>query len=238
MEGDPAALERELQALKRRGSNLLVLTDPGTDRVCQRLLGSDSQLRRRLRVKTHGDEVISDDPNAAQFGLVEVPGNGTRTTLADAPEGHLPSEPTAIVDPQASSGPSPDAAEHPDWFSRTPADPSLVIVARHLHEHLGRFEAYDPEPGEVRLCFDSLDPFVDDVGVTRLTRFLRVVTNRMKTTKAIGHFHLSATVSEETRTALEPVFDATIETRAGASGPQQRWTLHRTGLRTDWLQLE
>lgn len=242
MEGDPATLERQLRTLKRHGSNLLVLTDPAVGRVCRRLLGSDTELRRRLIVKTHGTEAVSDDRTASRFGFVEVPGNGTRTTLADAVEGQSLREETSVVDPSESLPETgtvdTDATAGPDWFSRTPTDPPLVTVARHLHDHLTRFEAHDPDPGEVRVCFDSLTPFVDDVEQTRLARFLRVVTARTKSVNAIGHFHLSTNASAETRAALEPLFDATIETRVGSTGPQQRWTLHRTDVQTDWLQLE
>ena len=236
MEGNPTALERQLQSLKRRGSNLLVLADPAADRACQRLLGSNAELRRRLLVTTHGNEVVSGSRDPATFGLCEVAGSGTRTTLADTAETESLAE--GVVEPGQSVPTTAEFDAAPDWFSRTPTDPSLATVARHLHSHLSRFEAADPDAGEIRVCFDSLDPLVDDVSPARLARFLRVVTARIKVANAIGHFHLAGSVDDEIREKLEPLFDATIETRPGPTGPQQRWTLHRTGLQTDWLQLD
>ncbi|SEO43634.1 hypothetical protein SAMN04487948_102412 [Halogranum amylolyticum] len=238
MEGDVERLDTHLQSLKRRGANVLVLTDPSETTVCSQLLGSESMLRRRLLVRTHGDEQLDPTTDPTRFGLLDVPGIETRTALADTALGGDRPADTRAVEPQTPHR-TTSTVDAPDWFSRLEPrpEPSLSTLARHLHDHLTRFEAADPDPGEIRVCFDSLDPLVDDVAYPRLHRFLHVVTARVRTARGIGHYHLSASVGREIDADFERLFDATVETRPSVSGPQQRWTLHEPGIQTDWLQL-
>jgi hypothetical protein len=239
MEGDVERLEAQLQSLKRRGANVLVLTDPSETSVCTQLLGSESIVRRRLLVRTHGDEQIASDVDPTRFGLVDVPGTETRTTLTESPDStSLPSG-SHPVEPQTPhrTVPTSTADRAPGWFSRTDPETSLSTLARHIHDHLTRFEAADPTPGEIRVCFDSLDTLVDDVAYPRLHRFLHVVTARVRAARAIGHYHLSTSIDQDVSDDFQRLFDATVETRPTADGTQQRWTLHETGIQTDWLSL-
>lgn len=238
MEGDVERLEAQLQSLKRRGANVLVLTDPSETSVCTQLLGSESIVRRRLLVRTHGTEQVASDLDPARFGLVEVPGTMTRTTLTEPsdstslPSGSRPVEPRT---PHRTA--STSTADSPGWFSRTEPETSLSTLARHIHDHLTRFEAEDPTPGEIRVCFDSLDTLVDDVAYPQLHRFLHVVTTRVRAARGIGHYHLSTSDSQKVGDDFERLFDATVETRPTADGTQQRWTLHEAEIQTDWLSL-
>lgn len=240
MEGDAATLEATLRSLKRRGSNLLVLTDPSETDICTRLLGVDTMVRRRLLVRTHGTETVSSDATAAEFGLVEVPYDRTRTALVEAPSDVSLPKGESAVEPRASdiTYPTVTNASTPAWFSRTESDAHPSAIARHIHGHLIRFEAHDPAPSEIRVCFDSLDTLVDDLSRPLLRRFICVVTARTRAVNAISHYHLSSTVSQDVREDLERLFDGTVETRLTVDGVQQRWTLHRSGLQTNWLPLE
>lgn len=246
MEGDVERLESHLQSLKRRGANVLVLTDPSetsTSAVCHQLLGSESMVRRRLLVRTRDESPVDADVDPTRFGLVDVSGTTTRTTLTESAESGAFFDATDGVDgvgPIEPQAPHTSAATEgvPNWFSRLEPDASLPALARHVHDHLTRFETTPPKPGEIRVCFDSLDTFVDDTPPQHLRRFLHVVTTRIRAAGAIGHFHLSASNPETRPVTVDGLFDATVETRATSTGTQQRWTLHEPGIQTDWLQFE
>jgi hypothetical protein len=150
------------------------------------------------------------------------------------------SEPVEPVGPAAdpSGGPVPWARESDDpWYSRT-APSDLSAAARHAHVHLSRFETADPEPSEIRVCLDPLCGFAAGPERADLRRFLEVLTNRVRMARGMGHYHLSATADDDLREAIEPLFDATVETRVTDAGDvHQRWTLHADDVTTDWLPL-
>ncbi|WP_101295647.1 DUF7504 family protein [Halegenticoccus soli] len=243
MDGDAAALERELRALKRRGAHILLLDGPAETAACDRLLGDEDRTRRHLFVSTSGCRVDragerTRDRDPRRFGFVDVGGGGTRSAVEpsslDPGEVPRPPEPVEPIGPVAGAR-DRRAAE---WYSRTAPTDGLPEIARHVHVHLSRFEAEAPSPGEIRVCFDSLDPYVEGVDPAYLRRFLRVVTARTRSASAMAHYHLSKTADDRVRETLPPLFDATVETRVAADGPRQRWTLREPGLRTNWLPLE
>lgn len=247
MEGDVEGLNAHLQSLKQRGANVLVLTGPSDSTVCQQLLGSDSLVRRRLHVRTRGksNPVPSTDPE--RFGLIEVPGETVRSALHDTHRHRHYDSATeyGVVEPQTPhrtrQSLTPDrTSDAPAWFSRPEQTWELATLARHIHDHVTRFEAAHPAPGEIRLCFDSLDTLVDDTTELELSRFLHVVSGRVRAARAIAHYHLSASISPKALSRFEGkgLFDATVETRHASDGPQQRWTLHGRSLQTDWLRLD
>lgn len=238
MEGDVGVLDEELRALKRSGANVLVLTDASQQGGCAQLLGADTELRRRLFVRT-GDPTPTPryrtgDPT--RFGRIDVPCSAARTTVADAeastPELHGVHGVVEPVGPAAGR----TRSTGPNWYSNPGPKASLATVARHVHVHLSRFEACDPAPGEIRVCVDSLDAYVDAVPETQLRRFVSVVGNCIRQTRGIGHFHLSQSADARRREELEALVDVTVEVRPSADGTQQQWTLHESGLRTNWLQ--
>ncbi|SFL01099.1 hypothetical protein SAMN04487950_1927 [Halogranum rubrum] len=247
MEGDVERLESHLQSLKRRGANVLVLTDPSeaaTSTVCLQLLGCESMVRRRLLVRTRDNTPLDTDFDPTRFGFVDVTGSATRATLtesADRPDSGDVTDRFGTVDsvePQTPYTPASTADDMPRWFSRVEPNASLSTLARHVHDHLTRFETTDPKPGEIRVCVDSLDTLVDDAPSHHLRRFLQVVTSRIRAAGAIGHFHLSASPRENSPVTVDGLFDATVETRPTVDGTQQRWTLHGPGIQTDWLQFD
>lgn len=249
-----------MRTLKRRGANVLVVGTAGSDAACSRLLGDSEARRRRLFVLGDGagrdPEACADlggrDPE--RVGVVEVPTGGTRSTAASgAVEDGGPVGPSDRFDSDAPIEPVGPAASGSDdsvpwmragesdepWRSRTaPCD--LSAAARHVHVHLSRFEATGPEPSEIRLCLDPLDEFAAVTDGPAFRRFVEVVTNRLRTARGMGHYHLSAG-ADELIEDVRPMFDATVETRTVDAGDgveaHQRWTLHADGLTTDWLPL-
>jgi hypothetical protein len=243
MEGDVAAFSTELETLKRRGVSLLVLSDPASSpAICDDLLGDDAERRRRLFVSVgRGDTPGARPvPDPSRLGVVEVTGDPARSS-SDAvarptPNGTVRDATADLPVPDRPAPVAPD--ESAEWYSRLTTLDDLPRLARHVHRHLRRFEADDPDPGEIRLCFDSLDPLVDAVEQRELFRFLHVLTNRLRAADAMSHFHLSAGADAVTIRTVRPLFDAAVEVRATVDGHQQRWTLRDAGLRTDWLPLD
>jgi hypothetical protein len=243
MEGDVAAFGTELENLKRSGVNLLVLSDPGSSpTICDHLLGDDSEVRRRLYVSAGRGDTPAERPvpDPSRLGVVEATGDPTRSSsepVARPTPNETVLDATADLPIPERSGPI-GPRESAVWYSRLATLDDLPGLARHVHRHLQRFEAYDPDPSEVRVCFDSLDPFVDAADQRDLFRFLHVLTNRLRAADAMSHFHLSAAADAVTISTFRPLFDATVEVRATIDGPQQRWTLRDAGLQTDWLPLD
>lgn len=236
MEGDVEELDERLRELKRRGAAVLLLDGPATGPVCDRLLGSERLLRRHLFVRSletpHAErESTVRDPET--YGCVDVMRDAVRSTAesAQAPSG-VPAPPDP-VDPVESTE-VPRSRVGSAWYSRVAADGGLDDVAAHVSSHLARFEAAVADPGEVRVCVDSLDPFVECYGVDELAAFVETTATRVRDVRGIAHYHLSATLDDDRLQRLRPQFDAVVETRQSPDGPQQRWSI-AGDVRTDWL---
>jgi hypothetical protein len=209
-------LNERFDALKRDGANVLVLGGASGPAGCHGLLGSDSETRRRLFVTAGRPSPPETDTDPDVYGHVDVDGVETRSAAAVQPS-------------PSATAPSPTS----EAYSRVARTDDLPTLADRIHEQLSRFDEADPAPAEIRLCFDSLDPFVDEVSPGALLRFLRVVTGRVDLSTALAHYHLSPAVDDGLRERLEPLFEATVERRLAGDGTQQRCD----DLRTDWLPL-
>jgi hypothetical protein len=243
MQGDVGTFGAELEELKRSGANLLVLSDPGSSAtICDHLLGDDAELRRRLFVSAGSGDTPArrsvSDPS--RLGVVEVTGGSARSSSRGSVPQSGPTETgreatgsPSIPDRPGPVGPNESAA----WYSRPAGLDDLPGIARHVHQHLRRFETYDPEPSEIRVCVDSLDPLVDRAEQEALLRFLHVLTNRLRAADAMSHVHLSAAADAALVRTVHPLFDAIVEVRTTMEGPHQRWTLGAADFRTDWLPL-
>ncbi|MFB6103719.1 MAG: hypothetical protein ABEJ57_01355 [Halobacteriaceae archaeon] len=219
-------LSGRLAALKRRGSNLLVVAGPENGgRACRHLLGDPGAARRALFVPTtvgvadvrtrwHGPET------ADRFGIVDV--TGTRSP--------------GVAD---DSGPSPDgvAARVDDapWYHAVEDPTNLALVGETIRDGLDRLADDAPEPGTVRLCIDSLDPFFDVASAEAVFRLVHVITASVRHVDGMGHVHIADGLDHTHRSLLEPLFDATVTVESSADGIRERWRLHESGYETGWL---
>ncbi|MFB6269697.1 MAG: hypothetical protein ABEH83_07120, partial [Halobacterium sp.] len=63
------------------------------------------------------------------------------------------------------------------------------------------------------------------------------VTGSVRNVDGMGHFHVSASVDDETLATFEPLFGATLEIDTNEAGTtRQRWRLHESGRVTDWFE--
>lgn len=224
-------LGRGLLDLKERGCSLLVVNEAGgVDAVCNRLGGLARHGRRRCYVPTTTtlpsvlDRHAPSPRRGAYLGVVDATTAGSvRGTATPIQPGYLDVE--------------------AEWYTRLEDLADLPELARLIETHLDRFaERGGPlDPGEVRLCIESLDPFLDDpeVDAADLRAFLDSVTTLVRGRTAIGHFHVSPGAVPEVQPALESYFDATVRIRTADGGTvQQRWWLRDADLETDWLPLD
>lgn len=185
IEADATTFSRELAALKRRGSTLLVVGqvgEPTALHACCRLLGEgDSPPRHRVIATTDAepslDRRLPDDYDPSRMTVVD----------GDAPM-------------RGASSASGVAVEH-GAVERALAD----AVA----DHTG-----DLAPAQLRLCLDSLRPLLaaDECRTrTLLDRFADLVVDH----RAIGHVHLPVPYDHHAVDRLAPQVDAVVELRDG-----------------------
>lgn len=221
---ETTALIQELDALKQRGSNLLVVGSriPAAHRAaCQQFLGgTDTEPRRR--VFALADPCVSVDERLPSVGA-----NPDRLRIVRYP---ATNRSTAPVQSGSASAPgSETTVDH--------ADPGELGLA--ISEAIGGFEATSGglSPAELRLCFDSLAPLLSEHDPETMFRFLHLLTHRVRSVEGMAHYHLTTDRGNRTIALLEPLFDAVIELRPRESTLYQRWSLRDSGLTTGWLEL-
>lgn len=216
-------LIQELDALKQRGSNLLLVGSrmPATHRAaCRQFLGdADAEPRRRVFALADPCTSLEDrfpdgtgDPDRHR-----VVRYGTRSRSAAA----------ARTDPSPSR--SEPSVEHDDLGDLGLAISTAITDAE--------AESGGLSPAELRLCFDSLTPLVSEYDPDAMFRFLHLLTHRIRSVDGMAHYHLTSDRDDRTVALLEPLFDAVVELRPCENGLQQRWYLRDSGLTTGWLQL-
>lgn len=223
-----SAFARALGDLKRRGCNLLLVGTPSPDAhaaACERLLGDDTAgSRRRLVVLTDGtyDHDHSHAPDTRVLRQAATTrGSGAASTDAWATgPGPAPAAATSRVGPPVR-----------DVGARDLGTLSLA-VAEEIHDLEEGVEASD-----LRVCVDSLLPLVEENDRTEVTRFLHAVTNRVRGARGMAHYHLPVERECDVVGDLEPAFEAILELRETAGGPEQRWTILGEDLDSGWLAL-
>lgn len=211
-----------LERLKRRGSNILIVGPPSTQlrqAASRRLLGdATTEPRRRLFVFTGGNathERLGNGPLSPETVRVisQRPGDrvtSVTTTLADE---DIPHE---SVDPGKLSALAWAVADEIQTFSRLGGGLS---------------------PGELRVCVDSLGPVYTHHDDREVRRFLSTLTNRIRSTGGMAHYHLPAARDDPVVADLERMFDAVVELRQSGGAPEQRWNVPDFDVDSGWLPL-
>jgi hypothetical protein len=209
---DSATFAQTLSELKRNGSNLLLVgeTHAAAHRAaCRRLMGFDGDdPRRRVYVRTRGAEGVSAPPEDRD-------------------------ETTVIV-------------RHESVDPGTTGDAEQLVVESDLLSAMGTtvLETVDDieddgglDPGELRLCLDSVRPLLQQHRSETVFRLLHMVTSRVRQSDGMGHFHLPLSNDNDYVRLLEPLFDAIVEVRTDGDDVEQRWHLRDSEVTSDWLAL-
>jgi hypothetical protein len=92
------------------------------------------------------------------------------------------------------------------------------------------------ESSSLRVCFDSLRPFVDTTDHRRLAAELEAIRETARETDAVVHFHLPA-MREAIPSVVFEAVDATVEVRSQGEATYQRWQLPTEGPTTEWISV-
>ncbi len=210
-----------LARIKQLGGNLLVVgavPDSVLDAASVPLLGETA--RNRTRLFALHDRSIS----TVHSRLAMADGTGTNAHIVDYHTGAR----SVATEPTMSNPPRVERVDGSiDDFRR-----EIVDTIDRLDESHGGFA-----PAELRFCFDTLRPLVENYDDAEVDVFLGTVCERIKDVFGMGHCVLPIERDSPQVRAIAHHFDAIIELRAGDRGPEQRWHLHETSYTTEWFDL-
>jgi hypothetical protein len=218
------AIGSTLDRLKQTGGNVLIagaVPDELTDVASANLLGDPGRDRSKLFALLDRDVSVAtariDADERSTARVVDYAAMSRSAADVQAPTGR-------DVDPDVEV-----AAEPTDLNELT------VAIERQMHA----LAAITPvcEPGALRLCVDSLRPVLEERDADGAVAFVESVCASVRDASALAHYVLPVDRDDPAVRMLESQFDATIELRVGAAGPQQRWHLHESGYATDWFSL-
>jgi hypothetical protein len=222
--GGSVSFSSALQALKRRGSALLVVGAVPEDAhltASRHMLGAPAATppRRRLVVTREGSREAArrrlreSGPTGPGYTRLLACSTGTRgasTAPSTAPDGGV-------------------AETHVDCHPRS--------MGTALREQLEAFEraAGSLSPGELRVGFDPTPTLVDAGGLAGAFRFLHAFGWHVRSAAGMAHVRLPRSRDASATRTLAPLFDALVELRVCEDGSlQHRWEL-REGVRSEWL---
>ena len=220
--GGAASFAKALSSLKRQGSNLL-LVGPAYETAhlpaSRRLMGNADDPRERLLVLT--------DRDAARHARLPDDVGPVRTVEHRSLTRGVAASPSTSPGPRSPTGPDGE-----------PPDPLVSLGNEVADEIAAADERTDGlAPAQLRICVDSLGPIVEEHDQERVVAFLHAMTRDVTRVNGMAHYHLPVPADADVVKLIEPLFEAVIELRAGADGPQQRWRLTDGRGSTDWLPL-
>jgi hypothetical protein len=220
---ETALFAQALSALKRRGSNVLVVGE-GRDcsqlDACRRLLG-DATAGPRHRILVSTAEGIDIDRRLP----AEEPQSGSITLVDRA----IKTRSAAAAESMSSIG---------SVSTKLVEDEGLGSLGEATAEAITGVEAEGPlAPAELRVCLDSLTPLLEEHDERDVFEFLGALGEEIRRVNAMGHVHLPVEYGSEPAETLAPAFDAVVELRVSGEESEQRWHLQDEEITTDWLAL-
>lgn len=96
-------------------------------------------------------------------------------------------------------------------------------------------EGEDGDAGrELRLCFDSLRPYVASTPEPELVSFLETLRGTAREAGAVVHVHLPA-MADDVPASLPATVDAVVELRRRGDATYQQWTIPGREATSEWL---
>lgn len=243
--GSPESTVRfrhRLADLKRNGSNILLVGTDALAAACERLLGeSGAAPRYRLFVTADASpdtarsklQRIEPHPDRDAAAVVnwKTDVRGGAAASGDDPSDSFRGGPNSGGEPQSDGGPTlrEVSVDSDDLRDLGVAVEETIEGFEEEVEHIS--------PAELRVCFDSLTPLVNDYEERDVRRFLLGLTETVERVDGMGHYHLPARYDSEVVDSLSPLFDAVVEVRRADGEIQQRWHLRNPEITTDWLSL-
>ena len=94
----------------------------------------------------------------------------------------------------------------------------------------------DDESTRLRLCFDSLRPYVDSTPEHELVSFLETLRETAREADAIVHVHLPA-MADAVPEALSGAVDAVVELNRQGESTYQQWHLPGEDATSEWVSV-
>ncbi|WP_323173578.1 HalOD1 output domain-containing protein [Natrialba sp. PRR66] len=257
------AIGSALQRLQLTGANVLLVgavPDSVMDLASSNLLGERDRDRQRLfaLLDRHINSAIDRLSRINDTTETARAINYASTARSAVPESQ------SITDPQPNT--DTDSYTFPDTNTDTPSENRSVppvgpdhhsarnsedtpeITVKTVDENIEAFvttieatvemiQEQQLEPTELRFCFDSLRPLLEEHGVKRTRSILEPICEQVTSASGIGHYIFPVEYESEYVQALKPLFEATIEIRINEVEPMQRWHLHRSDYTTEWFTL-
>lgn len=248
--------ENALKRLKQDGSVLLIVGDvpPDVHRLaCEQLMGDASVHRQRLFVTRDsgvavrgpvGDETVHRDhvivhteccrasTDSNRIGGFEFGAAADGDSSGDTGFGYrngAGESGTETACPSDSSG--------ADTLLTVHSLPS--VLAGIVHTLRSIEQEGDPiEPGELRLCIDSIPDLIESADRETPMRLVWYSAVAIRRRRGMAHIHLPVARESETAALFEPLADAVIELRIESGIPQQRWHLIESGITSEWTDLD
>lgn len=215
-----------LSELKERGSATLVVGELPKDcyaSFCRDMLGdSTSGPRCRLRVSTDGTRDIA-----------------ARTETDPSPfANRVPTRHIVSTFDARSATTASAIAKERDTVTHV-EDASLAELGVAISQEIKEFEEQNDglEPAELRVCFDSLRPLIEEFDEAQVFKFLHVLTGRIRSTSGMGHFHLQVESDDLVVDTFADLFDAVIELASRNDQLVQCWHVHDQDITSGWVPI-
>jgi Halobacterial output domain 1 len=214
-------IRSELAHLRENGGNILVIGDvPGDVFNAER-------------------SYLMNDPDSTRYDLFALLDRSPTALHRQAtPAQPLPGT-VEIVDYQAAVRSTAAATTSPQKNAQiTPISGTLADLQTALIHAVAMQEEYvrDDRSIGVQLYLDTLQP-VMEAATTDIATFLTPICRAVRGVEGLGYYTLPQERDSLPMDKIGSVFDATIELRVSERGPEQRWTLPKTGYTTEWFPI-
>lgn len=115
--------------------------------------------------------------------------------------------------------------------SASPSPTGIESISRELRSTMERF---GDDEGSLRVCFDSLRPFVDSTPAPELASALESLRGSARKNDAVLHVHLPAMV-EAVPEPLYDAVDAVVEVTRRGESTYQQWHLPSADRTSEWV---
>lgn len=216
------AVEPSLEVLKRSGAALLVVgsvPEQGFDRAAATLLGDPAAARAPTFV-LHGQDVETARRRLSMAGMSQ----SSATVVEHRARAR-----------SASTAGGEDTRHQTDEPAVVRVSGGIEALPETVREAVGDDASYDP--GEFRLCVDSISSMVDTSGLATADDVVDSLCRTVRSRRGLGTFLLPADPAGQVVESLASSFDAVVELRTGDVDMEQRWRLTGTGHETNWFPL-
>lgn len=221
------AVGSSLCRLKRTGGNVLVVgavPDALVDTISARLLGGPER-RAIFALLDREVNVVADRLSATRASNARVLNHASATTARSASAASVTRERERQGNREPASGPTVTAVTG-----------DLEDLAAAIETTLAEAAATGGlEPGDVRLCVDSLRPILEESDADGPPAVLAEMCESATNAGTLAHYVLPLARESDPVRTIEPVFDATVELRVNGTVPEQRWHVHESAYATEWF---